>query len=60
MRFASLAILASASMLAAAPASAQAPLPQKNVSMAMSLAIIQATLDRCTKDGYKVSVVIVD
>jgi len=60
MRFASLAVLASASILAAAPASAQAPLAQKNVSMALSLAIIQATLDQCTKDGYKVSVVIVD
>jgi uncharacterized protein GlcG (DUF336 family) len=28
--------------------------------MAMALAIIQGTLEQCTKDGYKVSVVIVD
>jgi len=28
--------------------------------MAMALAIIQGTLDQCTKDGYKVSVTIVD
>jgi uncharacterized protein GlcG (DUF336 family) len=60
MRSVTLAVLASASMLTAAPAFAQAPLAQKNVSMALSLAIIQGTLDQCTKDGYKVSVVIVD
>lgn len=28
--------------------------------MAMALAIIQGTLEQCTKDGYKVSVTIVD
>jgi uncharacterized protein GlcG (DUF336 family) len=43
-----------------APAHAQAPLVEKNVSMKMALAIIEGTLDQCTKDGYKVSVVIVD
>ncbi|QOZ33392.1 heme-binding protein [Bradyrhizobium sp. CCBAU 53421] len=56
----SLAFIASATILAAAPALAQAPLVEKNVSMAMSLAIMQAALDQCTRDGYKVSVVIVD
>jgi uncharacterized protein GlcG (DUF336 family) len=60
MRLVSLAVLASASMLVIGPACAQAPLTEKNVSMAMSLAIIQGALDQCTKDGYKVSVVIVD
>jgi uncharacterized protein GlcG (DUF336 family) len=30
------------------------------VSMAMALAIIQGTIDQCTKDGYKVSVTVVD
>src|SRR3954454_21582323 len=59
MRLVSLAVLASASMLVA-PASAQAPLVEKNVSMAMALAIIQGTLEQCTKDGYKVSVTVVD
>jgi len=39
---------------------AQAPLVEKNVSMGMALAIIQGTLEQCTKDGYKVSVTIVD
>jgi uncharacterized protein GlcG (DUF336 family) len=48
------------SVLAASPALAQAPQVEKNVSMAMALAIIQGTLEQCTKDGYKVSVVIVD
>src|SRR6266852_4817254 len=43
-----------------ASASAQAPLSEKNVSMKMALAIIEGTLEQCTKDGYKVSVVIVD
>jgi uncharacterized protein GlcG (DUF336 family) len=60
MRFVSLAMLASVSLLVVGPACAQAPLTEKNVSMGMALAIIQGTLDQCTKDGYKVSVTIVD
>ena len=60
MRRVSLALLASASILVAAPAKAQAPLVEKNVSMGLALAIIQGTLEQCTKDGYKVSVTIVD
>jgi uncharacterized protein GlcG (DUF336 family) len=60
MRRVSLAVLASASILAIGPASAQAPQVEKNVSMAMALAIIQGALEQCTKDGYKVSVTIVD
>src|SRR5476649_2347803 len=43
-----------------ASACAQAPLTEKNISMKMALAIIDGTLEQCTKDGYKVSVVIVD
>ena len=39
---------------------AQAPQVEKNISMAMALAIIQGTLEQCTKDGYKVTVMIVD
>jgi uncharacterized protein GlcG (DUF336 family) len=39
---------------------AQAPLVEKNVSMKMALTIIEGTIEQCTKDGYKVSVVIVD
>jgi uncharacterized protein GlcG (DUF336 family) len=51
-----------ASLLAlAAPLSlAQAPIVEKNMSMKMSQAIIEGTIEQCTKDGYKVSVVIVD
>jgi uncharacterized protein GlcG (DUF336 family) len=60
MRFFRLAVLASASILVAAPAFAQAPLVEKNVSMGMAMAIIQGAIEQCTKDGYKVSVVIVD
>jgi len=60
MRRVRLAALASLSVLATSPVLAQAPQVEKNVSMAMALAIIQGTLEQCTKDGYKVSVVIVD
>jgi len=56
----SLAVFASVTTLAAGPASAQAPQVEKNVSMAMAMAVMQGALDQCTKDGYKVSVVIVD
>ena len=60
MRPVRLAFLASVSILAAAPAFAQAPQVEKNVSMGLSLAIIQGAIEQCTKDGYKVSVTIVD
>ena len=60
MRRVRLAVLASLSVLATSPALAQVPQVEKNVSMAMALAIIQGTIEQCTKDGYKVSVVIVD
>jgi uncharacterized protein GlcG (DUF336 family) len=60
MRRVSLVLVASASVLVAGPALAQAPQVEKNVSMAMALAIIQGTIEQCTKDGYKVSVTIVD
>src|SRR5580698_207397 len=62
MRRITLALLATAPLFAAAPAFAQAPQVQseKNMSMAMSLAIIQGALEQCTKDGYKVSITIVD
>jgi uncharacterized protein GlcG (DUF336 family) len=43
-----------------APVGAQAPLHELNVSMKMALMIIDGTLEQCTKDGFKVSVVIVD
>jgi uncharacterized protein GlcG (DUF336 family) len=56
----SLTLLAAASMLVAGPALAQAPQVEKNVSMAMALAIIQGTIEQCTRDGYKVSVTVVD
>src|SRR5207247_3789883 len=54
------AVFASASIPAVRPAAAQAPQVEKNVSMAMAMAILQGAVDQCTKDGYKVSVVIVD
>ena len=60
MRRVRLAVLASLSVLATSPALAQAPQVEKNISMAMALAIIQGTIEQCSKDGYKVSVTIVD
>jgi uncharacterized protein GlcG (DUF336 family) len=44
----------------AAPAFAQAPQSEKNVSMKMALMILDGALEQCTKDGYKVTVSIVD
>jgi uncharacterized protein GlcG (DUF336 family) len=52
-------LAASVSLIASA-ANAQAPQTEHNVSMAMAQAIIAGTLEQCTKDGYKVSIVIVD
>src|ERR1700733_190691 len=62
MRRIPLAMLAPAPLFAAAPAFAQAPQVQseKNMSMALPMAIIQGAIEQCTKDGYKVSVTIVD
>jgi len=60
MHSAKIALLASISVFATAPAFAQAPQVEKNISMALALAVIQGTIDQCTKDGYKVSVTIVD
>jgi uncharacterized protein GlcG (DUF336 family) len=54
------AAIAIGALLLASGAQAQAPLTEHNVSMAMSLAIIAGAIEQCTKDGYKVSVVIVD
>jgi uncharacterized protein GlcG (DUF336 family) len=39
---------------------AQAPQAEKNVSMKMALMIIEGTLEQCAKDGYRVSIVVVD
>ena len=52
--------LAACVMLLASAANAQAPQTEKNVSMAMAQAIIAATIEQCTKDGFKVSVTVVD
>ena len=60
MRRITLALLATVPFFASAPAMAQAPQSEKNMSMGLALAIIQGALDQCTKDGYKVSVTIVD
>jgi uncharacterized protein GlcG (DUF336 family) len=60
MRLVRVTFLATSFILFAAPALAQAPQVEKNVSMALSMAIMQGALDQCTKDGYKVSVAIVD
>jgi uncharacterized protein GlcG (DUF336 family) len=49
-----------ASLALIGPACAQAPQSEKNVSMKMALMIIDGALEQCTKDGYKVSVSIVD
>ena len=62
MRSTKIALLAAASILAASAAHAQAPAPVtvKDMSMGLAMAIIQGTIEKCTKDGYKVSVTVVD
>jgi uncharacterized protein GlcG (DUF336 family) len=60
MRSILIATAAVMSIFVSGAASAQAPQTEKNVSMGLALAIIQGTLEQCTKDGYKVSVTIVD
>lgn len=50
---------AAIAVIPAAVARAQAPLVQQDISMKMALAIIEGAIDRCTKDGYRVSVVVV-
>ncbi len=53
-------LLTAAALVVAGPAFAQAPQTEKNVSMKMAQMIIDGTLEQCTKDGYKVSITIVD
>lgn len=60
MRSLGLAAVTMAAIVMAGPASANSPQVEKNVSMAMAIAIIQGTIEQCTKDGYKVSVTVVD
>jgi len=60
MRFLKFAAASGCILATVSVARAQAPQTEHNVSMAMAMAIMQATLDQCTKDGKKVSVVIID
>ena len=45
-------VLATSLILVTAPALAQAPQVEKNVSMALSMAIMQGVLDQRAMDGY--------
>ncbi len=56
----SLVATAALSLALTVSANAQAPQVEKNISMKMALMIIEGTIEQCTKDGYKVSVVVVD
>ena len=62
MRSIKFALIAAASLVAVGSARAQAPAPVtvKDMSMGLAMAIIQGTIEQCTKDGYKVSVTVVD
>lgn len=60
MRSLTIAIASAAVIGFAGAAAAQAPQTEKNISMGLAMAIMQGTIDQCTKDGYKVSVTIVD
>jgi uncharacterized protein GlcG (DUF336 family) len=50
---------AATALTAAAAARAQAPQVQRDISMKMALAIVEGAIERCTSDGYTVSVVVV-
>lgn len=52
--------LATLTLASAMTVHAQGVQNEKNVSMKISQTIIDGVLEQCTKDGYKVSVVIVD
>jgi uncharacterized protein GlcG (DUF336 family) len=56
-KFAAAAVL---SLAFTASANAQAPQTEKNVSMKMAMMIIDGALEQCSKDGYKVTVAVVD
>ncbi len=60
MRFLRLTLITASMLAAVSTANAQAPQTEKNVSMAMALAIIQGALEQCAKDGLKVSLTVVD
>ena len=47
-------------LLLVAPASAQGPLVEKNISAALANAIVQAAVEQCAKDGIRVAVAVVD
>jgi uncharacterized protein GlcG (DUF336 family) len=53
-------LVAAVTLVSAGAAFAQAPQSEKNVSMKMALMIIEGAIEECAKDGYKVSVTIVD
>jgi uncharacterized protein GlcG (DUF336 family) len=53
-------LLVGATLGATSVGMAQAPLIERNVSMLMALAIIDGTMEQCARDGYRVSVVVVD
>lgn len=53
-------LIATGAMLAASPASAQAVFSERNISVEAGFKIAQAAIAACKKDGYDISVVIVD
>ena len=57
--FKTMSLVAATTFLASA-ASAQAPLTERNVSMAMAQAIIAGAMEHCTKGGHTVAIVVVD
>lgn len=62
MKAMKIALFAAAAALVAPAAQAEgpAPLAEHNMSMGLAQAIIAGAIEQCTKDGYKVSVYIVD
>ncbi|MEX2128666.1 MAG: heme-binding protein [Xanthobacteraceae bacterium] len=53
-------MIAAAALIVASPASAQSPLTEKNLSMALAKIIAETAVEQCQKDGFRVAVAVVD
>lgn len=53
-------MIAAAALIVASPASAQGPLTEKNLSMALAKIIAETAVEQCQKDGIRIAVTVVD
>jgi uncharacterized protein GlcG (DUF336 family) len=53
-------MIAAAALIVASPASAQSPLTEKNLSLALAKIIVETAMEKCQADGIRVAVAVVD